>query len=127
MIFWSILLGISIIGVFTLPLLRILRPEQNTGEGILLRDHLRKKIGQAKNVTLEVAKISSQKAGKHLSLAYNKSLTVIKKTKLPALVKGRGILKKKDTASSFLRDVQEHKDKVREELLNGESEGKVKE
>ena len=125
MLFWSILLGISIVGVFALPIFRILKPRQNLEEDSLLRDHLQKKLGDAKNLAQEVAMTSSVEVGKGLSMVYNKGLSIIKKTRFSALIKGKGILKKKEVTSSFLRDVKEHRDKIREELTSNGNSGDV--
>mgnify|MGYP006928184195 CR=1 FL=1 len=125
MLFWTILLGVSIVGVFSLLLFRSLKPEVDSEEGGLLRDHLHKGLGNVRNLVLKVAKVSGVGAGRGLSIAYSKGLSVMKKTKFPALIKGRGVLKEKDVTSNFLRDVKEHKDKVREELTNKAVEEKV--
>jgi hypothetical protein len=120
MLFWFILLGLSLIGVFTLLFFRLFRPGENSDDDGLLRDHLQKKLGNAKDLVLDKALISGGDAGRGLSTVYAKGLSVIKKTKFPALIRGKGILKKKDVTSNFLRDVKEAKAQVREELANGE-------
>jgi predicted GNAT family acetyltransferase len=123
MIVWSVLLGLSIIGIFSVPFIRSLRVENSTNnqsEDL----NLQKNLNNVKNLVREVAKGSGENLGKGLKSVYEKGLLKVNKTRVSGLINGQGILKNRNTNSDFLKNVKEHKDKVREELTNGN--GKVK-
>ncbi len=120
MIFLYILLAISIVGVFSLPLLRIMKPNSNIeGDREFSKDDLHRNLNNVKNLTLEKARNIGQDLGKNFKAVYDEGVSKIKSTKVSGLVQGRGVLKQKEMASKFLKDVKEHKDRIREELTNG--------
>jgi len=126
MLFWYIVFGISILGVFLIPLFRVHRPKAvSPEEDAQTRKRLEERLNSLKNMTHSIVRSSGSVARKSFATVYSKGLSALQNTKVGNLVNGRGILKKKDVTSNFLRDVKEHRDKVREELMNGESEGKV--
>ena len=117
MLFWSIVLVLSIIGVFSIAIFRMIRP--NLGDELIER-HLHKRLHNAKKLVLAHTRNIGRDLGKGALLVYDKGLARIKDTKVSGLVRGEGVLKKKDVTSNFLKDVKEHRDKVREELMNGD-------
>jgi len=120
MLFWYIVLGVSILGVILIPLFRMLRPKVvSHEEDAQTKKRLKESLNSVKNMAYNIMRSSGNMARKNLLTVYNKGLSTLQNTQIGDLVRGRGILKKKDVTSSFLRDVKEHRDKVREELKNG--------
>ena len=103
-------------------LFRMVRPFMGDD---LTEKHLYKGLHNVKNLVLEHTRNISKDLSKGALIVYNKSVARIKETKVSGLVRGQGTLKKKDVTSNFLRDVKEHRDKIREELKNGNGEEKI--
>ncbi|MBO06113.1 MAG: hypothetical protein CMI58_03635 [Parcubacteria group bacterium] len=97
-----------------------MKPNSNIeGDREFSKDDLHRNLNNVKNLTLEKARNIGQDLGKNFKAVYDEGVSKIKSTKVSGLVQGRGVLKQKEMASKFLKDVKEHKDRIREELTNG--------
>lgn len=117
----SIILGISIVGIVGLLVYKATSKNVAQNSFRDIEDlELEEKLNLLKEEALDgIAKVG-ESLGKNLNLAYNRGLSNMKSSRIGETVRGRGVLKKKETSSNFLKDVTEHKEKIREEL-NGDS------
>jgi len=118
MFFWYILFVVSFVAVFTIPMVRMPKLESLIITE-LNNKRFKRAISNFKKTTLTIGISLSKNFIKGLVLIYSKGVSKIKSTKVSNFLEGRGVLVERDSTSDFLKDVKEHRDKVREELTNG--------
>jgi hypothetical protein len=124
MIFWIILLGLSILGIAYLLSYRMFKPNEDDLGDIhhFFSSHgFHESLYRLKKFLMEVIGEVIVLLEKGFVLAYDKIHEKTKNTKISDFIIGKGELKQREISSSFLKDVKEYKDKIREEMSTGET------
>jgi len=116
MFFWFVVLGVGILGSFSILIYRTLYPSLEThSEGT--RRATQKLHLDVKNSLHRFYDYLSSGFRRLFLVIYSKTDNLLKKNKMSDFVSGRRKIIEKENTSLFLKDIKETRDKVREEFV----------